>query len=328
MKIQVANPIYDSVFKHLVEDERVARILLSALLKKRVVDVKTRKHEYTNTTRNSISMFRIDFAAHVLQESGETKLVLIELQKTWVDAEVLRSRQYLGVQYQNAENIVKEDNDKGYATPMIAIYILGHRVGDITEPVIYVRHKAYNYDDVEVKEGMPDAFVESLVHDSIIVQLPLLNRRMNNRLEKVLSVFDQSRQSASTRQIIDIDENAYADDADMMYLLHRLFSAAADAEMRQQMNVEDEYFSAIEERDTQIMNQAQLIKEKEEQLEEKNTQLAEKEEQLAKQEEQLIRQKELMQNIVCNLRRKGLSVTEVAQITGKSTEEITSVWGE
>lgn len=32
--IHIANPIYDSVFKYLMEDERVARTILSALLKK------------------------------------------------------------------------------------------------------------------------------------------------------------------------------------------------------------------------------------------------------------------------------------------------------
>ena len=37
MIIRVANPIYDSVFKYLMEDERIARTVLSALLKKEVV---------------------------------------------------------------------------------------------------------------------------------------------------------------------------------------------------------------------------------------------------------------------------------------------------
>ena len=39
MMIHIANPIYDSVFKYLMEDERIAKIILSALLKKEVVDV-------------------------------------------------------------------------------------------------------------------------------------------------------------------------------------------------------------------------------------------------------------------------------------------------
>ena len=34
--MKVANPIYDIVFKYLLEDERIARTILSALLKKDV----------------------------------------------------------------------------------------------------------------------------------------------------------------------------------------------------------------------------------------------------------------------------------------------------
>ena len=37
MKITVANPIYDSVFKFLMEDERIAKTVMSALIKKEVV---------------------------------------------------------------------------------------------------------------------------------------------------------------------------------------------------------------------------------------------------------------------------------------------------
>ena len=44
MIITVANPIYDSVFKYLMEDNRVAKTVLSALLKKEVVEVEMRKH--------------------------------------------------------------------------------------------------------------------------------------------------------------------------------------------------------------------------------------------------------------------------------------------
>lgn len=128
MKIQVANPIYDSVFKYLVEDERIARTLLSALLKKEVVEVHVRRHEYTNGSRDKISMFRIDFGAQVKEADGSRHLVLIELQKTWIETETLRFRQYLGAHYANPENIPSENNQEGYAIPMIAVYLLGHRV--------------------------------------------------------------------------------------------------------------------------------------------------------------------------------------------------------
>lgn len=164
--IHIANPIYDSVFKYLMEDERVARTLLSALLKKEVVSVEMRRDEYANVGRRDISMFRIDFGAKVREADGRVHLVLIELQKTWLPTETLRFRQYLGAQYSNQENMLKEDlAPSRYAIPMVAVYLLGHLVGNITEPVLYVKHKAYNYEGHEVTEGMPDPFVESLTHD-------------------------------------------------------------------------------------------------------------------------------------------------------------------
>ncbi len=72
------------------------------------------------------------------------------------------------------------------------------------------------------------------------------------------------------RQVLNIDEEKYAGDDDMMYIIHRLHSAVSDAELRHEMNVEDEYFTAIENRDTTIMLREQKIKELDAQLAEKD----------------------------------------------------------
>lgn len=134
--VYVANPLYDAVFKYLMEDERIAKTILSALLQKEVLEVKMRRNEYSNINRNAISMFRIDFAAKVKEKDGSQKLILIELQKTWLETETLRFRQYLALQYNNKENMTKESDNK-YALPTVAVYLLGHRVGEINEPVVY-----------------------------------------------------------------------------------------------------------------------------------------------------------------------------------------------
>lgn len=273
--ISVANPIYDSVFKYLMEDERVAKILLSALLQREIAEVEVRKHEYTNGSRDKISMFRIDFGAKVRQDDGSLKLILIELQKTWLETETLRFRQYLGTQYANPENILKDDNPMGYGIPMVTVYILGHRVGDIEEPVLYVRHKAFDYDGEEVTNGVPDPFVDSLVHDSIIVQIPLLRGQINNRLEQVLSVFDQTHKDRNNRQVLNIDEDIYSGDDDMNRIIHRLLSAASDAKLRQDMNVEDEYFKAIENRDEAIMLRDKKIAERDATITERDATITE-----------------------------------------------------
>lgn len=299
--IRIANPIYDSVFKYLVEDERIARTLLSALLQKEVLEVHARRHEYADETRNSISMFRIDFAAKVQEADGSSHLVLIELQKTWLETETLRFRRYLGVQYSNKENIPTKDNSKGFAIPMVAVYLLGHRVGDIDEPVIYVQHKAYDYNGTMITRGLPDPFVESLTHDSIIVQIPLLRGQVNNRLERVLSVFDQTAIDGSDQQVLELDEAKYADDAELRYMLRRLTAASCNAEIRQNMNVEDEFYSAIENRDTAIMQLQQKTKE---------------------QRDRLAEQEQMLRAMVSNLVQQGLTVSQIAKLLGRDEDYV------
>lgn len=303
MIIRVANPIYDSVFKYLMEDERIARTVLSALLKKEVVEVQIRRNEYTNGYRDNISMFRIDFGARIREKDGSLRLILIELQKTWLETETLRFRQYLGAQYANPENMVHEEERPPYGLPMVAVYILGHKVGNINVPVLYVNHKSYDYDGHEVTEGLPDPFVDSLIHDSIIVQIPLLHGQINNRLEKVLSVFDQTNKEKDNRQMVKLDEANYQDDADMQYILRQLALASIDTQIRQDMNAEDVYIQPLEDRDTAIMSRDKVIKEKDKQILLKDQQLSEQSRQLDR-----LREK---------LRQKGMSEEEIDEWIGK-----------
>ena len=304
MMVNIANPIYDSVFKYLMEDERIAKTLISALLKKEVVEVDMRRNEYTNGTRDNISMFRIDFGARIKEEDGSTKLVLIELQKTWLETETLRFRQYLGAQYANPENILKDCENDGYGIPMIAVYLLGHKVGDIEEPVLYVRHKALDYDGNHVTKGIPDPFVDSLTHDSIIVQIPRLRGHVNNRLDKVLSVFDQSLKEKGNHQVLSVDEDKFNGDLEMMHILHRLITAASDSKLRQDMNVEDEFFSAIENRDTALMQKDKTI---------------------AEQGETIAEQKEQIHSMVKAMSDNGMSIEMISNITKIPLEEISKM---
>ena len=270
------------------------------------------------------------------------RVILIELQKTWLDTETLRFRQYLGAQYSNKINI-RDDSPKGFAYPMVAVYLLGHRVGNINEPVVYVNHDVYDYDGEVIKEGKEEPFVESLTHNSIIVQIPQLRGRVNNRLDKILSIFDQSKKDTEDKQVLNIDEKKYEDDADMMYMLHRLTAAAANSEMRQDMNVEDEYYKAIEDRDTAIMKREKELKEKDEQLQHKDEQLQQRDEQLQHKDEQLQQRDEQLQhkdeqlqhkdeqlqhkdeqlkNIVKSLSSKGMNIQQIAGITGIGKDDV------
>ena len=342
MKLYLANPIYDTVFKYLMEDERIARTILSALLKKRVVKVEQRPHEYVNTSRNSISMFRIDFAATICEDDGHEHLVLIELQKTWLETETLRFRQYLGAQYSRKENIIEDSKDK-HALPMVAVYLLGHRVGNINTPVVYVNHHTYDYDGNLLESDEPNPFVESLTHNSIIVQIPLLHGHINNRLDKILSVFDQTNASKSNKQTIEVNEDQYAGDSEMEYIVRRLLSAASNPDVRQDMNVEDEFFKAIEDRDTELMvkdkaikaldeaikereeaikEREEALKEKDQTLKERDEALKEKDQTLKERDEALKEKNKLLTNAIEGMLSKNMDLQTIASILGMSELEL------
>ena len=313
----IANPIYDVVFKYLMEDERIARTILSALLKKDVVSVVVRPHEYSNDQRDTLSVFRIDFGATIREADGTERLILVELQKTWLETETLRFRQYLGVHYSNPKNM-----DGEHALPTVAVYLLGHKVGDIEEPVLYVHHHSYDYNGNIVTRGLPNAFVESLTHDSIIVQIPRLHGQINNRLDMVLSIFDQTNRDRQDEHVLRVNEQAYCSDSDMERILHRLTMAAADADMRHHMNVEDEYFSVIERRDTEIMENQRKIAEQKAQLSEQKAQLSEQKAQLSEQKAQIAEQKELLRQSISMLQQSGLPLEVIAKNLGKDLDEV------
>ena len=331
MLIYVANPLYDAVFKYMMEDERIAKTLLSALLQKTVIAVEMRRHEYPNISRDAISMFRVDFAATVLENDGSKKLILIELQKTWLETETLRFRQYLAVQYNNKENMRKETKGK-FALPTVAVYLLGHCVGEFKDPVIYAKHKVYDYEGNEIIQEKPDPFVESLQHDSIIVQIPLLRGRVNNRLEKILSVFDQSQIYPDDQRMLELDENKYGDDAEMTHILHRLQSAAANPDIRNRMNAEDEFFQALEDRDTTIMTQKKelekqkaALEEKDAAIEEQKAAIEEKDAALEEQKASLEEKDASLRAAVLALSKSGMNAEMIAKTLNIGEEKIQEI---
>lgn len=147
-----------------------------------------------------------------------------------------------------------------------------------------------------------------LSHDSIIVQIPLLHGQVNNRLEKVLSVFDQSQKNGSDRHVLNVNDSPFDDDDDMQYLLRRLLMAAANAQLRQEMNVEDEYFKALEDRDTALMM--------------KDKKLAEQAEQLEQNKAELEQNKAQLRTMALLLSNSGMSVEEIANSVGMPQDQV------
>ena len=331
----IANPIYDSVFKYLMEDNRAARILLSALLQKEVREVQMRQTEYTDSNRSKISMFRLDFSAKIRERDGSEHLIMIELQKTWLETETLRFRQYLGTQYLSEENIPKsEENADGFALPMVSIYILGHKVGDLQEPVIYVRRRYLDQESNPIVHGVPDPFVESLTHDSVIVQIPYLKGRVRNHLERLLNLFDQDYRLKEDSHLMSFDEDKLQSE-DEQWVMYRLVKAVSAPGMRRNMQVEDEILSAIEKRDTEIMRKEQELQQSKQELQRSKQELQQNKEELQQSKQELqqskqeLEQKErMLRSAVATLREQGMAVGGIAGCLGLTEEEVRRILDE
>jgi hypothetical protein len=72
----IANPIYDVVFKRMMENDKVAKFFIGTLLEQTIETVEVKPQEFTYTNELAgLSVFRLDFIATIKTESGESKKI-------------------------------------------------------------------------------------------------------------------------------------------------------------------------------------------------------------------------------------------------------------
>ena len=261
--MRIANPIYDVVFKYLLDDEKVARLVLSALLGKEVLELQFRptevRHEAPRGDDTQLLVLRMDFAATVRLEGGARKLVLIEIQKARSASDVQRFRRYLGSNYTSAENDYLDSDGKKQALPIVTIYFLGEGLDCVDVPVLKVnRHYLDVATGAEVR--ITDPFVEALTHDAIVVQMNRLKDRRRTELERLLEVFDQGLAARSDPHLLDILEENFPDR--YREVLRRLVRAGSEPELRGKMDVEDDILADIQEKARESADLRQALVEK------------------------------------------------------------------
>lgn len=237
-KTIIANPLYDVVFRYMMEDNKVAKLFLSAIIGEQIKDLKFNPTEYSSKLIGElgITVIRMDFNARIQKEDGTEKIVIIELQKAKFYYQAMRFRRYLGKQYQNPQNVSKDD----VALPILPIYILGESFTKEKIPVIKVQR---NYMDVATSEiiAKKHPFIEALTHDAIVIQVPYLKNSRRTVLEQFLSIFDQSSQTDATGHILALDENNYPEK--YRPIIQRLHKAILSPQMENEMDLEDDIIS-------------------------------------------------------------------------------------
>jgi len=273
--MEIANPIYDAVFKFMMEDKKVAMLLIGAITGFEIEDVELRPTEVVTDEdgMRQWTVYRLDLAVRVRSAEG-SRLVLVEIQKAKFHTDIMRFRRYLGGQYASSENYEKVMDMEGHnrlrALPIFTIYILGHRLERNSDiPVILVKR---TYTDRATGRPLPerDDFIESLTHDSAIIQVPALKERRRDRLENILAIFDQAQINPQNQHLLRVNDEDYPEECQVV--IRRLLRAVADTQIRQKMIIEDEIISELEERDRREQRLSELIEEERRQKEEERRQ--------------------------------------------------------
>ena len=282
----IANPIYDTVFKHLLEHEKVAKFFISTLLGKTVhsIEVRSPEHTYIDQEDQKLKLMRVDFTVEIEEKDGKRDKIIIEMQKAdKYTPDMLRFRKYLGYEYMHD------------ILPITSIYILGFNLPGLETACLRIGRDYYDLiEDKELKTSVK--FVESLTHECYIVQTPRITGRLKTPLDRLLSVFEQ-------RNFMDDNEsNKYYDypisDEGVKEMTGILNYLSSDPETRKALENERYYreylkdtfgdvFAKIEAKDAKIAATEAELAAKDTEIAAKDTEIAAKDTELAAKDTEL-----------------------------------------
>ena len=308
--IFIANPIYDVVFKYLLEDLSIAKGLFSRIIGEEIesLEVKSQEtmHEDIFKEHPGLRLLRLDFKAVICipnplynpqnQASKESpflrKKILIELQKAKELFDIMRFRKYLGDNYSKADTFIdKYGDNQTEALPIISIYFLGFTLKNVPVSVLKVGKKYENaLDKQEIFLEHIEPFIDLLTHESYMIQLNRLEKKYQTPLENILMLFSQKYAVKDDRQKLLIDENTQ--DELVAIAQKRLERAVSDEDFRRKMDIEDEMertiLKKLKDQEIELAEKDILLEEERKKNAQKDMMLAEKDQVLAEKDQALL----------------------------------------
>jgi hypothetical protein len=257
----IANPVYDCVFKFLLEDTEIAKGLIGLITGQKVESINLLPQEFT-TTVHDLVIRRMDYTAEVWDENGKLKKVLIEMQKAKFPGDVPHFRHYLGnaigrpviVTRSAAEMARLRANEerrraqgekvspatavKDAYPPVMTIYFLGYTLSEsVRAPLIKAGGGCENLITGKPLDGSQDEFIQCLTVLSFIIQLPEVREEPLTELDYILALF---RELEPHKREIQVNLPEGAPDSSFLWrVVKRLMIAIADPEIRMAMENEE-----------------------------------------------------------------------------------------
>ncbi len=312
--MQILNPLYDSTFKYLMEDNNIAKIVLSIILDADIVSLQAKPQE---TSVLNSGLFRFDYKAVVNYKNGKHKTILIEVQKYNSPNPIKRFRKYLGINYALSETIHTKDGEKEASLPLVAVYIIGFDLPEFNCRIIKVDNQLYDVVGDKVL-NVESSFVEKLNHTSyILIAKKKMTKSDDTLIEQLLDLFIQKLQGEKSNPIIDISEESF--NSKLRPVIERLQRATLNNELLRKVELEQDYIDRDVSRKQQLKEA--LVREEEERRQ-KEEERRQKEAAEKREEEERRAKKSLQHNFAVKMLKDNAAISEIVQLTGLTEEEI------
>lgn len=336
----IPNPIYDVVFKYLMEDLESAKIVLSTLINEKIIHLKFEPLSYTHKiedpdTQKVIHLFHLDFKATIELPNGGQEVIMIELQKAKLPSDIFRFKRYITNNFQEKQIVeVIDPATKAITTinkpiRLIPIFILNFRIeNEINDLLIKTsRSKIGLFTQKSLQKK--NEFIDNLTYDIWVIQLPNLARiepkdyegdDYKTKLFTLLKLFDQTAQMPNRHRLLLI-RKLFPNYLDRIIM--RLKSADGNhPSLEEKMYMEDEYLTELENRSNKISYLSALAEKRQELLEterKKNKQSQLKLETERKKNEQ---SQQIILQLAKTLKANGTTIEMIMQMTQLSKESI------
>ena len=303
MKIRILNPIYDSVFTKLLENNYVAKGIVERITKQKIEkltalptkraklfeDKKSEKEfeKLTLTKKYQIPIYRLDFVAKIKTQSGEYEHLVIEMQKSSVTPHLARFRQYLGDELRRKVEVEQEDGTfKERFLPITTIYFI-EKSFDKKLPPILLADKTY-YDVLNNKpfEKNVGKLVKCLTNKAFFIQTTNLPQHLKGDYELLNSFSNHLVIDIKDDRVLEIPYKDIDNIKDPLYreMIKILQGLVGDETLKKEMRdikIYEDYLDEIElklrkkdneleQKKQEIEQQTEIIKKLKQQLKSKN----------------------------------------------------------
>jgi len=318
--MKILNPIYDSVFKYLMEDLEIAKGFISTIINEEITELYPAPQEATSIAltlkHNQLPLHRMDYVAIIKTGKNRFEKVVIEVQKSAFIPEIERFRNYVAEKYSKTSTYKVNNEQQEEHLPIKTIYLLDKKLSDNLPAVLHRKGDYYDVLYQKKYEGEKNKYVELLNHDSWFIQTEKLPPDLKSDLAIILTVFAPWLRDTVNELYINVDEKLLGKKHALLNrIILRLENATHNKNLLLTLKTE-----------SQIEDQIELyIKQTEEERRKKEEALAKEKEERRQKEIAIAKEKEALAKVYESAKQMlkfNVPIEIIMQTTGLSSEEI------